>query len=186
MSYALESKKRKFHRVLDSISRSNSQNPLIENGYTKRQAPSTTREAASTPTIKRVRLTSRPESDEPVVRPSSGISKRSSASSSSLRPNFVPWDRARFLERLQTFRRVDRWSPKPAPINEVQWAKRGWSCTDAMRVECVGGCGHSLVVKLPDDIDEFEEDDVEKIEERREVRTFTLTSKAVYGLNMTN
>ena len=90
------------------------------------------------------------------------------------------------MERLQTFRRVDRWSPKPAPINEVQWAKRGWSCTDAMRVECVGGCGHSLVVKLPDDIDEFEEDDAEKIKERREVRTFTLTAKAAYRLSMTN
>lgn len=41
-----------------------------------------------------------------------------------------------------------------------------------MRVECVGGCGQSVVVKLPDEIDELEEYDSDKIEGRREVRTF--------------
>lgn len=53
-----------------------------------------------------------------------------------------------------------------------------------MRVKCVGGCGQSLVVKLPDDIDEFEEDDIEKIEERKEVRTFASTFDAACGVEI--
>ncbi|KAL1960317.1 hypothetical protein VTO42DRAFT_8277 [Malbranchea cinnamomea] len=169
MSYALETKKRKFHRVLDSISNSTSEKPIDLSTPAKQKTLST---GTLSPTIKRVRLTPGSEDDSSSVRPSRGLSSRPSESpSTSSRPNFVPWDRSRFLERLKTFRRVDRWSPKPAAINEVQWAKRGWSCTDVMRVECVGGCGQAVVVKLPDEIDDLEEGyDSERMEERRQVR----------------
>ena len=37
---------------------------------------------------------------------------------------------------------------KPESINEVQWAKRGWSCVGKERVGCVGGCGKEVVIKL--------------------------------------
>lgn len=67
---------------------------------------------------------------------------------------------------------MDRWSSKPAAINEVQWAKRGWICTDASRVSCVGGCGGSVVVKLPEEIDELDGYDSEKVKDRNEVRTY--------------
>lgn len=40
---------------------------------------------------------------------------------------------------------------KPEIINEVQWAKRGWSCVGKERVGCVGGCGKEVVVKLEED-----------------------------------
>ncbi len=76
-------------------------------------------------------------------------------------PNYRPWDRSQFLQRLQTFKHVDKWSLKPNKVNEVQWAKRGWSCVGPERVACVGGCGQEVCVKL-DDID----DDVENYEER--------------------
>lgn len=178
MSYALESRKRKFHRVLDSISNSTPPKPSETSTPVKQRVLSVstaaTPESVGTPTIKRVRLTPKSDREESAVRPSPGLSRRPADSPGpSPRPNFVPWDRTRFLERLKTFRRVDRWSPKPPAINEVQWAKRGWSCTDNMRVECVGGCGQTVVVKLPDEIDELEEYDSDKIEERKQVRKYT-------------
>ena len=63
-------------------------------------------------------------------------------------PNFAPWDRGQFLERLKTYRHVDKWTGKPERINEVQWAKRGWSCVGKERVGCVGGCGKEVVIML--------------------------------------
>lgn len=63
-------------------------------------------------------------------------------------PNFAPWDREQFLERLKTYRHVDKWMGKPESINEVQWAKRGWSCVGKERVGCVEGCGKEVVITL--------------------------------------
>ncbi len=37
---------------------------------------------------------------------------------------------------------------KPDPINEVQWAKRGWTCVGKERVGCVGGCGNEVLISL--------------------------------------
>ena len=173
MSYAVETKKRKFHRVLESIS-----NPLSSDASAK-SATSAAKERnqpAPERSIKKVRLSGGRDSDPLSFRTSSlkitRPSPRPSSPSSTSRPTFVPWDRERFLERLETFRRVDRWSSKPAAINEVQWAKRGWICTDMMRVSCVGGCGGSVVVKLPDEIDELDGYDSDKVQERKEVRTY--------------
>ncbi|KAJ5136579.1 hypothetical protein N7448_005133 [Penicillium atrosanguineum] len=175
MSYAVESKKRKFHRVLESISK-----PLSSENTAKQPTPKPAPAAAARNhlpgdlSIKKVRLSSNDKSDFASVRSSilktSLPSARVSSTSSSKRPTFVPWDRERFLERLETFRRVDRWTTKPSPINEVQWAKRGWICTDVMRVSCVSGCGGSVVVKVPDEIDELDGYDAEKVQERKQVR----------------
>lgn len=173
MSYAVESKKRKFHRALESISK-----PLTPDNASKQS----TQTAAAAPhgplpanlSIKKVRLSSNDSSDFTSVR--SSILKtprpttRTASAATPKRPTFVPWDREAFLERLETFRRVDRWTSKPSPINEVQWAKHGWICTDVMRVSCVTGCGGSVVVKLPDEIDELDGYDAEKVQERKEVR----------------
>jgi C3HC zinc finger-like len=161
MSYALESKKRKFNRVLDSISKPTTQTPSLK------EAPDHVT-VTSQPSIKKVRLSGGPD-DAVSVKPSVFRVFRASSHSTTIRPNYVPWDRDRFLERLETFRRVDRWSPKPPAISEVEWAKRGWSCTDLMRVTCVGGCGRSVVVKIPDDT-ELEEESMGKVQERKEVR----------------
>lgn len=68
-------------------------------------------------------------------------------------PNFAPWDRTKFLERLESFRHVDKWMGKPEKINEVQWAKRGWICVGKERVGCVSGCGKEVVIKLEDDVE---------------------------------
>ncbi|BCS20719.1 uncharacterized protein APUU_21151A [Aspergillus puulaauensis] len=170
MSYAVETKKRKFHRVLESLTTpSNTESP----NQTARSATATALEHA--PAAKRSRLSGRDGSILNSVRKDvlkiARPSSRASSVSSLSRPSFVPWDRERFLERLETFRRVDRWSPKPAAVNEVEWAKRGWICTDVARVTCVSGCGGSVVVKIPDELDELDGYDVDKIQERKDVRT---------------
>lgn len=51
---------------------------------------------------------------------------------------------------------------KPEQINEVQWAKRGWSCVGRERVGCVGGCGRELVIKLEDEPIKLVEDHTEE------------------------
>ncbi|KAL4785223.1 C3HC zinc finger-like-domain-containing protein [Aspergillus varians] len=167
MSYALETKKRKFHRVLESLTRPS-------NTKTSDQTASSATAFEHTPDAKRARLSGRGDNilnpvRKDVLKITRPVSRASSISSQS-RPSFVPWDRERFLERLETFRRVDRWSPKPSAVNEVEWAKRGWSCTDVARVTCVGGCGCSIVVKIPDELDELDGYDGDKIQERKEVR----------------
>ncbi|OGE49301.1 hypothetical protein PENARI_c022G05971 [Penicillium arizonense] len=175
MSYELESKKRKFHRILDSISKPQQPEPTPT---PPPAPPMTARErVAANLSIKKVRLSSNDRSElasvrnsiQKISRPANRTSSASSASSNK-RPTFVPWDRERFLERLETFRRVDRWTSKPAPINEVQWAKHGWICTDSKRVTCVSECGGAVVIKLPDEIDELDGFDSEKVRERNEVR----------------
>lgn len=169
MSYALVTKKRKFNRVLDSLSKPSSPDVAAK---TPNDVPASIPRTTTLPSIKKVRV-SGSENDPLVIRTSvTNISRPSSSGSTTVRPNFVPWDRERFLERLETFRRVDKWSSKPPAVNEVEWAKRGWSCTDTERVSCVGGCGGSVVVKLPDELDELDGYDIEKVEERKEVRKF--------------
>ncbi|RMJ22118.1 hypothetical protein PHISP_07017 [Aspergillus sp. HF37] len=173
MSYALETKKRKFHRVLDSLSKP----PQAPDSSAKSSAAATATPRERTLanlSVKKVRLSNGADSEVSSARKSilkvGPSGSRVSSTSSTARPSFVPWDRERFLERLETFRRVDRWSPKPDAVNEVAWAKRGWICTDVSRVTCVGGCGGSVVVKLPDELDELDGYDAEKVQERKEVR----------------
>ena len=75
------------------------------------------------------------------------MTQNSAAAGEKKPPNFTPWDRGKFLERLGTFRYVDKWMSKPDPVNEVQWAKRGWRCVGRERVGCAG-CGKEVVVSL--------------------------------------
>ncbi|KAL2821989.1 C3HC zinc finger-like-domain-containing protein [Aspergillus granulosus] len=169
MSYALETKKRKFHRVLESLTKSSNTDS------SKPTLPNSTSPAEHVLAAKRACLNGQGDSilasaRKDILKIARSTSRASSVSSQT-RPTFVPWDRDRFLERLETFRRVDRWSPKPSGVNEVEWAKRGWICTDVARVTCVGGCGGSVVVKIPDELDELDGYDSEKIQERKEVRT---------------
>jgi hypothetical protein len=62
-------------------------------------------------------------------------------------PKYAPWDRAAFLERLKTFSSITDWTPKPAKVNEVEWAKRGWVNKKWERVRCEL-CNIEILVKL--------------------------------------
>ncbi|KAF2210912.1 hypothetical protein CERZMDRAFT_99084 [Cercospora zeae-maydis SCOH1-5] len=63
-------------------------------------------------------------------------------------PNFSPWSQESFLARLKTYSSVSTWHPKPDPIGEVEWAKRGWVCVDVNTVACRGGCEKRVIVSL--------------------------------------
>ncbi|KAG0645776.1 Zinc finger C3HC-type 1 [Hyphodiscus hymeniophilus] len=62
-------------------------------------------------------------------------------------PKYAPWDRVAFLERLKSFNSLTDWTPKPARVNEVEWAKRGWVCQKSERVRCCL-CNVEILVKL--------------------------------------
>jgi hypothetical protein len=62
-------------------------------------------------------------------------------------PKYAPWDRVAFLKRLESFKSVTNWTPKPLNVNEVEWAKRGWVCHGQERVRCEL-CNVEIVVKL--------------------------------------
>jgi hypothetical protein len=62
-------------------------------------------------------------------------------------PKYAPWDRIAFLKRLESFKSVTDWTPKPAKVNEVEWAKRGWVCPGQERVRCEL-CNVEIFVKL--------------------------------------
>ncbi|KUI53034.1 hypothetical protein VP1G_00519 [Cytospora mali] len=63
------------------------------------------------------------------------------------KPKYCPGDREELLKRLASFQELTDWTPKPDPVNEVEWAKRGWICQGKERVRCTL-CNKELVVKL--------------------------------------
>lgn len=135
MSYALITTKRKFNKILDSIS--NSSNPTLN--LRDNQLPAAKKPRLTHPAVF---LQSSPNH---VLSNTPGTTMTEDGHKL---PNFAPWDRIQFLQRLETFRHVDKWMGKPEKVNEVQWARRGWSCIGNERVGCVGGCGMEAVIKL--------------------------------------
>jgi hypothetical protein len=81
-------------------------------------------------------------------------------------PTYSPWDRSAFLERLRSYRFVDKWSAKPSRVNEVAWASRGWSCVEKNRVRC-GVCRREVVVKV--ELDEEQDSDISEFYVREDV-----------------
>ena len=160
---ALSTTKRKFHRILDSISNASSTSLATTSNHERHNASTTTLPATMDPPAKKPRI-ARPTSayispcarilisQSPTLDAPAATAKQpipiATMNDERKTPNFAPWDRGRFLERLKTYRHVDKWMGKPERINEVQWAKRGWSCVGKDRVGCVGGCGKELVITL--------------------------------------
>lgn len=62
-------------------------------------------------------------------------------------PKYCPGDREQLVRRLATFQELTEWAPKPDPVNEVEWAKRGWVCHGKERVKCTL-CSKEVVVKI--------------------------------------
>ncbi|KAL8686883.1 MAG: hypothetical protein Q9218_006794 [Villophora microphyllina] len=172
MPVALSTTKRKFHSILDSISNPSS-NSLGAN-ENQHNGSTSTLSSLLEPSAKKLKV-ARPMST-PTSRFSTTLrstSNRTTASSTASTmtepqkpPNFAPWDRNQFLDRLETFRHVDRWTSKSDEINEVQWAKRGWRCVGRETVGCVGGCGSEVVISLEPSREEQEP--IERIEPSEE------------------
>ncbi|KAI9850387.1 MAG: hypothetical protein M1830_007029, partial [Pleopsidium flavum] len=173
MTYAIDTTKRKFHRILDSLTNTSSTSLSTNrqnSNVSTTTLPINLESPPKKPRIARpasayVRASSRSHTDDATR---SHIAGKKSTPVEIVEdhrpPNFVPLDRGQFLARLKTFRHVDKWTSKPARVNEVQWAKRGWSCVGKERVGCVGGCGKELVIKL----ERMEEDTKEATENELE------------------
>ena len=169
MAEALETKKRRLYKLLDNLSSSDlpsttkSPSTSTTSSTAKRTLTATERfEEARERASKRLRhststgsLSSLPTKLTPAKSASSSVAKKDAAGAGARNgdvsgppPNFSPWSHEMFLQRLETFKSVTRWYPKPAAIGEVEWAKRGWRCVDVNTVGCKGGCERRLVVSL--------------------------------------
>jgi C3HC zinc finger-like/Rsm1-like len=139
--YAIETKKRKFDRILETIKDHAKPRP----------------ETSSTPPGENMSTTSLAESYSAKKRrldPTTMTSKNSSAVSAPKTAHYLPSSREAFLERLETFGPITKWHvPSTEEISAAAWAKRGWWCIDTDMVACKA-CSEQLVVKL----DQQEED----------------------------
>ncbi|KAF9144884.1 hypothetical protein BGX30_011104 [Mortierella sp. GBA39] len=68
-------------------------------------------------------------------------------SAGSTRMRYLPWSRDQFHERLETFK-PSTWFDKPKLVNAVECAKRGWINKGDDRLECCGGCGGVVIVRI--------------------------------------
>ena len=141
MSYAIETKKRKFDRILEDLVN----RPTSSAGSPPRTAVPARNNASTTllshdtasDLSKRRRIT-------PTSTPASSIS----CTTSDLSGHYLPSSRPAFLQRLETFRHVTRWHiPSTSPINAAAWAKRGWICVETDTVAC-GACKERFHVDL--------------------------------------
>jgi hypothetical protein len=81
--------------------------------------------------------------------------------------NYSPWSQATFLKRLSTYHEsISMWTEKPAQINEVAWAKRGWSRVGWNTVACKGGCEARIQIRLRPKWKNPEGEEVEQSEDR--------------------
>ena len=129
MPEAIETTKRKFYKVLDSLQNPPATRPSEPAAKRVRRSIST----SSTVSYSTPRVVSGSKTDERPVKPP---------------PNFSPWSSETFLARLKTFSSVSMWHPKPDAISELEWAKRGWICLGVNTVACKGGCEKRIVVSL--------------------------------------
>ena len=132
--YAIDTKKRKFDRILQSINKSQTSLALPEpSELIKKRRVSAPQSLVS----RYPQTTSKNSSTTSIARP---------------RPNYLPQNQDAFLDRLRTFSPVQKWHiSSTEAINATEWAKKGWSCVGEDMVACKGGCNEQLLVKLDDE-----------------------------------
>lgn len=169
---ALNTTKRKFHKLLDNLTASKSQTSLVSVRDSQDGSTASLTATSAEPPPKRSRLSDlgmeRPPSAargkprplsrdsllprESLERPGSvrlvGPQAAERPSTPRKTPNYAPYSHEQFLARLKTFADVRLWSTKPDRIGEVEWAKRGWVCEGWNTVACKGGCEQRVVVIL--------------------------------------
>ncbi|EME88136.1 uncharacterized protein MYCFIDRAFT_75970 [Pseudocercospora fijiensis CIRAD86] len=154
MPEAIATTKRKFYKALDALT-STAALPAHDASTSSKKRTSNAAAAfdeARERARKRLRhsasATSLDSTSASVISLPRKLPNHSSRDLSKPPPQFSPWSQDTFLARLKTFSSVSQWHPKPDPIGEVEWAKRGWVCVDVNTVACKGGCEHRLVVSM--------------------------------------
>src|SRR5271170_7510123 len=136
MSYAVETKKRKFDRILEQLA--DYSTPTRASNNSQNNSPTVSLVASESESAKKRRLTSSPSWKPSTTAPTAP----------SLISHYLPSDRAAFLERLETFREITKWHiPSTEAINAAAWAKRGWTCIGTDLVSC-GSCREQLLVQI--------------------------------------
>lgn len=171
MSYAIETKKRKFDRTLEALAgaaaSSPSRTPL--NSRNNHSTTSLTRDDASDGSKRRR------------IAPTSGSTLAANASTTSLVGHYLPTNRSAFLERLETFRHVTQWHvPSTDSINAAAWAKRGWICVDTDTVSC-GSCRERVHIDLSLDSELLKSGDKEA-EAEDEEDDFEMAAEVYHGI----
>lgn len=155
--------KRKFNALLNSIgsrppSNSSKEDSACQSDSNLSQRKDQPKKRRVSDLITELNKSNRkpPRSDTSLYQKDSLVSVNLKGSSSSLKKSedasnepakYAPWDRDNFLRRLKSFSSISDWTPKPAAVNEVEWAKRGWVCQKFERVRCCS-CDVEIVVKL--------------------------------------
>ncbi len=141
MSYAIETKKRKFDRILGDLT-----NRATSPAGSPSRSSFPNRDNTSTTSL--THDTASDLSKRRRVTPSSTPTSSISSATSDLSGHYLPSSRPAFLQRLETFRHVTRWHiPSTSPINAAAWAKRGWTCVDTDTVAC-GACKERFHIDL--------------------------------------
>ncbi|GJJ67956.1 hypothetical protein EMPS_00302 [Entomortierella parvispora] len=128
--------------VLDKLSRLASSRPTLKDSIAASIA-------ASAPTTHR----SNTSTGKANGTSSSTPGVKSLGSIPSHKKRFMPWSREQFHERLETFK-PSTWFDKPKLVNAVECAKRGWINTADDRLECWGGCGGVVIVRIDQGLDQ--------------------------------
>ena len=144
MSYEIESKKRKFDRILetltDRVALSRSSLNTRNNTNNNNASSISVNESHDASSAKKRRIG--------LGAPLSTTATPKNASTVSLVSQYLPLDREAFLLRLETFRQVTRWKiPSTEVINAAEWAKRGWVCAETNVVSC-NVCRARLLVEI--------------------------------------
>ena len=149
----MNSAKRKFNTLLNGIGNqsstslaskevnNNSRDDSVSSGDPESQAKK--RRISTSPS----NSSNKSSVPRPHTSTTSAMKHKKSSSSAIGAPKYAPWDRTEFLKRLKSFSNLTDWTPKPARVNEVEWAKRGWVCQKFERVRCCL-CNVEILVKL--------------------------------------
>lgn len=154
----MNASKRKFHALLSNFGNKstsslssksgvkNGSNVDLEEGELKRRRINRPTSALTQPSTHANPTPSLPSKTTSMAHNKS-LSLASAGPALTDSPKYAPWDRVAFLKRLESFKSVTDWMPKPAKVNEVEWAKRGWVCRGQERVRCEL-CNVEILVKL--------------------------------------
>jgi hypothetical protein len=170
---ALATSKRKFYKLLDDLSGSKRASP--DTSTTTGDRPSKRSRTLATATLRTggsrdgpgappgrspsgrttVRLLSSTFESKAGAAPGGGAPAPNASAAAGpaqaklggLPATYAPWSHEQFLERLRSFADVKRWRPKPPPVAEVAWARRGWEVVGEEEVAC-GFCGRHVVLRL--------------------------------------
>ncbi|KAF9351759.1 hypothetical protein BGX26_010270 [Mortierella sp. AD094] len=128
--------------VLDKLSRLSSSRPTLRDSIAASIAASspTANSGSSDPTT--------PASNSSSATPPCVAGTNEPLNSS--KKKYMPWSREQFHERLETFK-PSTWFDKPKIVSPVECAKRGWINKGNDRLECFGGCGGVVIVRVDQD-----------------------------------